>query len=83
MKRNNKSFGSLLAGFDMNSSGKITRDSFYRSLDSMKFGLGEGDINDLIKAYDPLKLDQIEISHFADDLNKYIHDPQLKIILKS
>lgn len=49
----------------------------------MKLGLGEGDIQDLIKTYDPLKQDQIEIGHFADDLNKHIADPALKINLKS
>ena len=57
MRRNLKNFGSLLAGHDVNGTGKISRDDFYRTIDSLKSGLGEGDIQELIKTYDPLKQD--------------------------
>jgi hypothetical protein len=72
-----------LAGYDIKGNGKIERDSFYRVLDSMKLGLGEGDIQELIKVYDPLNLNEISIAGFAEDLNKYINDVSYKIQPKS
>lgn len=47
-----KTLGSYLAGYDLNGTGKIERDAFYRVLESMSLGLGEGDIQTLLKTYD-------------------------------
>ncbi len=46
-----KNFGSLLADQDLDGKQAIPRDSFYRTIDSLQFGLGEGDILELIKTY--------------------------------
>lgn len=46
-----KNFGSLLADQDLEGKLSIERDAFYRTVDSLQFGLGEGDILELIKNY--------------------------------
>lgn len=61
VKRGIKNLGNLLAGYDLDGNGKIERNSFYRVIESMKFGLGEGDIQELLKHYDALNIDQISI----------------------
>lgn len=42
----------FLTGYDMDGNGKIERDAFYRVIESLKLGLGEGDIQTLLKTYD-------------------------------
>lgn len=74
-----KYFGNLLSGYDVNGNGKVERDAFYRVIDSMKLGIGEGDIQELLKSYDPMKNNEIQISSFADDLNMHISNPDYRI----
>jgi len=46
----------------------ISRDLFYRLIDSFKFGLGEADIQELMRGYTDKNF-LINIEKFRDDLN--------------
>jgi hypothetical protein len=76
-----KNFGSLLADQDMEGKLLIPRDSFYRTIDSLQFALGEGDIQELIRSY--AKGDLVDISAFKDDLNALIFNSDFRIDLSS
>ena len=43
-QRGLKTFGGLLADQDLQGKNTIEKDAFYRTIDSLQFGLGEGDI---------------------------------------
>mmetsp|Transcript_30799 Transcript_30799/g.30302 ORF Transcript_30799/g.30302 Transcript_30799/m.30302 type:complete len:280 (+) Transcript_30799:310-1149(+) len=83
MKGLSKVFGEYLAGCDLHDSGKIERSAFYRVIQSMGFGLGEGDIQALIRVYDQLNTNEIPLRNFVDDLNRYIMNGMHHIQLKS
>jgi hypothetical protein len=51
-------------------------------IDSFKFGLGEADIQELMRGY-ALKNSLVDIEKFKDDLNLQIVDPQFKVELRS
>jgi len=60
------------------------RDAFYRTLDSLQLGLGEGDILELIKIYGAHSSTHVDILRFKDDLNEYLREtPEFQIELKS
>lgn len=80
--RNIQNLGQLLADQDLDEKRAISRDQFYRLIDSFKFGLGEADIQELMRAY-ALKNSMVDIDKFKDDLNMQIVDPQHKVELKS
>jgi len=76
-----KNFGSLLADQDIEGRHLVERDAFYRTIDSLQFALGEGDIQELIRGYS--KQGMVDIVRFKDDLNLLIIGPEYKIELKS
>lgn len=76
-----KNFGTLLADQDLKGNNTIEEASFFRTLDSLQFGLGEGDIQLLLKEYK--KGNAIDLIRFKDDVNPYIMKPEVKIFLKS
>ena len=65
-----KDFGSFLKGNDFNNDGLIPRASFYQILKEL-FNqlLGEGDILDVIRFFDPKETDFIDIDHVAYQFN--------------
>jgi hypothetical protein len=67
-----KNFGSILADQDLEDTKRVERDAFYRTIDSLQFALGEGDILELVKTYVPKGENQVNIAQFRDDLNQYL-----------
>ncbi len=63
-----KNFGTLLADHDLEGKSQVLRDAFYRTIDSLQFGLGEGDILELIKTY-AVSSTHVDIFRFKEDLN--------------
>lgn len=59
----------------------MAREAFYRTIDSLQFGLGEGDIQELIRSY--AKGQSVDIGALRDDLNYLIQSPEYKLTLRS
>lgn len=79
-----RNFGTLLADQDLEGKNEVMRDAFYRTLDSLQFGLGEGDILELIKTYGAHSSTHVDILRFKDDLNEHLRDtPEFHVELKS
>ena len=76
-----KTFGSLLADQDLENEGLVSREQFFRCIDSLQFALGEGDILDLIRGY--AKGEKVDIQRLRDDLNDLIVTSDCKIQLRS
>jgi len=68
-----KNFGTLLADQDLEGKFVIQRDSFYRTLESLQLGLGEGDLLELIKTY-AAPNNNVDILQFKDDLNAHLRE---------
>lgn len=75
-----RNFGQLLADQDVGGKLEIPAESFYRVIDSLQFGLGEGDIQELIKDYGPA---MVSATRFKDDLNYFIQKPEYNVQLRS
>ncbi|TNV88020.1 hypothetical protein FGO68_gene1522 [Halteria grandinella] len=76
-----RTFGQILADQDMENKQLVAREAFYRTIDSLQFGLGEGDIQELLRSYS--RSQQVDIAAFRDDLNYLIQSPEYKVQLKS
>jgi hypothetical protein len=73
--------GALLSGCDSNKDRLLKRDQFYRVIDGLQSKLGEGDILELIKDYDPMGRDEIDIQRFADDVNAQTFNRDCWVVL--
>ena len=47
-RKGGKNLGSILGGADMNNDGYIMRGAFYNIIDAQGFGMGEGDIQEIL-----------------------------------